>query len=162
MTYDCDSAADKTQPICENATGQVLVHATLGSRASAVFDLDGDGDLDVVTSDFNSEPQVLLSDLAEKKKGGVKWLAVELRGSGSNRDGLGALVRVTAGGRTQVQQHDGKSGYLSQSALPLYFGLGDAAAVEKVEVVWPSGKKQTVAGAEVKVNTMLTVTEPAG
>ncbi len=162
MTFDCDSAADKEQPVCKNATGQVLVHATLGSRSSAVFDLDQDGDLDVVTSDFNSVPQVLLSDLAEKKKAGLKWLAVELRGTASNRDGLGALVRVTAGGRTQTQQNDGKSGYLTQSALPLYFGLGDAEKVEKVEVTWPSGRKQTVPGEQVKVNTTLEITEPAG
>jgi hypothetical protein len=161
MTFECDSAADKAQPVCQNTTGEVLVHATLGSRSSAVFDLDGDGDLDVVTGDFNSAPQVLLSDLAEKKGTGLKWLAVELRGTASNRDGLGALVRVTAGGRTQTQQNDGKSGYLTQSALPLYFGLGDAAAVEKVEVLWPSGRKQTLPGEQVKVNATLEVVEPA-
>ena len=60
----------------------------------------------------------------------------------SNRNGLGATVRVRAGGRVYTKYNDGKSGYLSQSALPLYFGLGDAERIERVEVDWPSGRKQ--------------------
>ncbi len=159
MTFDC-AGADKALDLCKDATGTTEVLATLGSRASALFDLDRDGDLDIVTSDFNSEPQVFISDLAERKPG-LRWLEVELRGTRSNRDGLGALVKVTAGGKTQTRQQDGKSGYLSQSVMPLYFGLGDAAAVEKVEVVWPSGEKQTVPGSQVKVNSTLEVVEPA-
>jgi hypothetical protein len=83
-----------------------------------------------------------VSNLAERRK--VNFLQVRLQGGRSNRDGLGALVRVKAGGRTQVQAHDGKSGYLSQSALPLYFGLGEAASVERVEVTWPSGRTQVI------------------
>ena len=53
---------------------------------------------------------------------------------------------------------DGKSGYLSQSTLPLYFGLGDATAVTRIEVEWPSGVKQTVEGA---INQLVDVVEPA-
>ncbi|HVF60441.1 MAG TPA: CRTAC1 family protein [Thermoanaerobaculia bacterium] len=159
MTFDC-AGADRALDLCKDATGMTEVLATLGSRASALFDLDRDGDLDIVTSDFNSEPQVFISDLAERKPA-LRWLEVDLRGTRSNRDGLGALVKVTAGGRTQTRQQDGKSGYLSQSVMPLYFGLGDAAAVEKVEVVWPSGEKQTVPGSQVKVNSTLEVVEPA-
>ncbi len=158
MTLDCDGG-DKGSESCKGLTGKVVVEATLGSRSSALFDLDRDGDLDIVTNELNSPPQVLVSDLAQRQKN-LRWLEVKLRGTTSNRDGLGALVTVTAGGKTMVKQHDGKSGYLSQSAMPLYFGLGEAAQVEKVEVLWPAGRKQTVAGAEVKVNGTLEVVEP--
>jgi len=82
-----------------------------------------------------------------------------LRGARSNRGGLGAVVTVTAGGVTHTQVHDGKSGYLSQSLMPLYFGLGDAERVERVEVVWPSGQRQT-APSPVSVNGTLALQEP--
>ena len=114
--------------------------APLGSRAAAIFDLDGDGDLDIVTNDFNSAPQILVSDLAQRRQ--IHWIAISLAGGVSNRNGLGATVRVHAGGRAYTKYHDGKSGYLSQSALPLYFGLGDADRIDRIEVDWPSGKKQ--------------------
>ena len=64
-----------------------------------------------------------------------------LRGAG---DGLGAVVRVVSQDRVLTQSNDGKSGYLSHSSLPLYFGLGDAEAIERIEVLWPSGVTQTV------------------
>ena len=64
---------------------------------------------------------------------------------------------MKAGGRRYTQWNDGKSGYLSQSAMPLYFGLGDAAKVDAVEVTWPSGRKQTVTGP--KVNGLIQVVE---
>ena len=134
----------------------VTIRAARGSRSAVIFDLDGDGDLDVVTSEFNAAPMVLVSDLADRQ--GIRYLKVRLAGSASNRDGLGAVVRVTAGGRTYTQLHDGKSGYLSQSSMPLYFGLGAADSVERIEVRWPSGAEQTVPGP-IGVNTLLVVAE---
>ena len=107
-----------------------------------MFDLDDDGDLDIVTNDFNSEPQVLVSNLAQRKS--IRWIKVVLDGTVSNRDGLGAFVRVHAGRQVYTKYNDGKSGYLSQSALPLYFGLGDATKPDRIEVDWPSGHKQTL------------------
>ena len=71
--------------------------ATLGTRSSVMFDLDGDGDLDIVTNEFNSAPQVLVSNLAQRRP--VHWLGVALTGTASNRNGLGAAVRVRAGGQ---------------------------------------------------------------
>jgi hypothetical protein len=140
---DC-SGADQPHLLCKGRTGRVTVTGTLGTRTSVIFDLDGDGDLDIVTGELNAEPQVFVSDLAQKRK--PNFLQVRLDGRASNRNGLGALVRVTAGGKTYTQLHDGASGYLSHSILPLYFGLGGAARVDRVEVLWPSGRKQTVAG----------------
>jgi hypothetical protein len=134
-----------------------MVMAPKASRSSVVFDLDNDGALDIVTNDFNSEPQVLVSNLAQRKE--IHWLKVLLTGSKSNREGLGAIVRVTAAGQTYVKYNDGKSGYLSQSALPLYFGLGDSAKVDSVEVQWPSGQEQTVR-ENLKENQVLVIAEP--
>ena len=63
-----------------------------------------------------------------------------------------------AGGQTYTKVNDGKSGYLSQSALPLYFGLGDAERIERVEVDWPSGKKQ-IETSHLDANRVLRITE---
>jgi hypothetical protein len=67
-------------------------------------------------------------------------------------------VRVTAGAQSWTKNNDGKSGYLSQSVLPLYFGLGDATKVDRVEVTWPSGRKQVVTQG-LRVNDTLRITE---
>jgi hypothetical protein len=130
--------------------------APLASRSAAVFDLDNDGDLDIVVNDFNSAPQVLVSNLSERRT--IHWLKVKLVGTVSNRDGLGAFVRVTSAGRTLMKYNDGKSGYLSQSSLPLYFGLGDAPKIDRVEVDWPSGHKQVVT-QDLRENDILQITE---
>ena len=109
-----------------------------GTRSAVIFDVDGDGDLDIVTNEFNAAPMVLVSNLTEKTR--VHYLAVKLTGTTSNRDGLGAIVKVTAGGSTYTKVFDGNSGYLSHSLYPLYFGLGAAESVDGIEVLWPSGK----------------------
>ena len=142
-----------------NYTGprrDVTIRAARGSRSAVIFDLDDDGDLDIVTNEFNAAPMVLVSNLAERRS--VRHLSVKLVGTASNRGGFGAVVRVTAGGRTYTQQHDGKTGYLSQSLQPLYFGLGEADAVERIEVRWPSGRTQTISGP-LATNTRIEVTE---
>jgi cytochrome oxidase Cu insertion factor (SCO1/SenC/PrrC family) len=136
--------------------GPVTVWASRASRSSVVFDLDGDGDLDVVTNDYGDVPQVLVSDLAQR--GPVRFVTVRLQARGANRDGLGAVVALRAGGRTRTQALDGKSGYLAQSSLPLYFGLGEAASAEAVTVTWPGGKVQTVRGP-IRSGTRLVVRE---
>ena len=66
---------------CQGRTGRIAVMAPLGSRSAAIFGLDNDGDLDIVTNDFNSQPQVLMSDLAARKP--IRWLKVVLEGRGS-------------------------------------------------------------------------------
>ena len=144
------------QDPCKGQTGTITVMAPLASRSAAIFDLDNDGDLDIVTNDFNSAPQVLVSNLSERRR--IQWLKVKLIGTASNRDGLGATVRVTSAGRTLTKYHDGKSGYLSQSSLPLYFGLGDAQRVDRVEIDWPSGRKQAIT-QDLRMNDVLQIKE---
>jgi hypothetical protein len=152
---DC-SGEDKDHPLCQRRSGKLPVKEALSSRSSVLFDLDDDGDLDIVTLDMNDRPQVLVSNLSNKKP--IHFLKVKLIGTASNRDGLGATVKVQAGGRTFTQFHDGKSGYFGQSALPLYFGLAEAPKVDRVEVLWPSGRRQILTEG-LTVNGPLTVTE---
>ena len=142
---------------CAGQSGKIIAMAPRSSRSSVMFDLDDDGDLDIVTNDLNSEPQVFISDLAQRKR--IHWLKVVLVGTVSNRNGLGATVRVHAGGQTYMKYNDGKSGYLSQSALPLYFGLGDANKIDSIEVAWPSGRRQVLTTG-LEENRTLQITEP--
>jgi hypothetical protein len=134
----------------------VTVWGARASRSAVIFDLDGDGDLDVVTNEFNARPLVLVSNLAEKTR--VHYIAVKLTGTASNRDGVGAIVKVTAGGSTYTKVMDGSSGYLSHSVSPLYFGLGGAESVDAIEVTWPSGKTQKRSGP-IRMNGVLTLLE---
>jgi hypothetical protein len=155
FTLDC-SGADKKNPLCAEKTGLVTVMGSTSSRSSAAADFDDDGDLDIVTNEWSDHPQVLMSDLSQKKK--VNYLKIKLRGTASNRDGLGATIKVHSGPKVCTQYNDGKSGYLSQSSMPLYFGLDSASQVDRVEVLWPSGKRQALA-EKIPINTQLTITE---
>lgn len=143
--------------VCVGQRGKSIVMAPRSSRSSVIFDLDNDGDLDIVTNDFNSEPQVLVSDLAQRKR--IHWIKIVLEGTTSNRNGLGATVRVKAGDQTYTKYNDGKSGYLAQSALPLYFGLGEAEKIDRIEVAWPSGRHQIVETG-IGENQTLHIKEP--
>ncbi len=128
-----------------DANGTATMTATRGSRSSVILDIDGDGDLDIVTNEFNAAPQLLLSNLSTTKS--VHWLSLTLRGTRSNASALGARVTVTLpNGRKLVKVLDGQSGYLSHSVLPLYFGLGDADAATGAEIVWPSGVRELLTG----------------
>ena len=149
------SGKDKAHPDAKGATGRVEVWGARASRSSVIFDVDGDGDLDILTNEFNAAPMVLISNLTEKTS--VHYVAIKLTGTTSNRDGLGALVKVTAGGSTYTKVYDGDSGYLSHSLYPLYFGLGSADRVDKIEVQWPSGKTQTVQAT--KINSTIEIKE---
>ena len=154
---DC-SGADREHHQCAGREGSIRLIGTLGTRSSAIFDLDDDGDLDVVTNEFFAEPQVLISDLAGRRA--VSFVKVRLAGTRSNRDGLGARVIVRAGEDVYTRYHDGKSGYLSQSSLPMYFGLGDHEKIDSIEVRWPSGVDQTLTEG-LGINRLIEIEEPA-
>lgn len=150
------SGKDKGHRDAAGATGRVAIWGARGTRSAVIFDIDGDGDLDVVTNEFNTPPMVLVSNLTDRKQ--VRYLEVRLTGTTSNRNGLGAVVKVTAGGSTYTKVLDGNSGYLSHSVYPLYFGLGSAESVDSIEVAWPSGKTQSLK-APIKINSIVDVRE---
>jgi hypothetical protein len=85
---------------------------------------------------------------------------VQLEGVQSNRSGIGARVTVEAGGRAQVQEVRSGSGYASQPDLRLHFGIGDAEAVDRIQIQWPSGAAETVTG--VAANHVYLLREGAG
>lgn len=158
LWFELDCARD-SHTICQEtgAGGKVDVWGSVGSRTSAVFDLDNDGDLDIVTGEFNDRPMLLVSNLAERKPD-LRFFKIDLVGTTSNRDGLGAVVRVHADSLVQTRVYDGKSGYLSQSSYPLYFGLGDIDAVDRIDVIWPSGRRQSIAGP-IETNQLIEIVE---
>ncbi|MEX2157642.1 MAG: CRTAC1 family protein [Gemmatimonadales bacterium] len=172
FTLDCGEA-DALNPLCDACSQPQAIHmcrldgarqltmmGSLGTRAAIALDLDSDGDLDIVTNEFNGRPQVLVSDLAQRHPDRVHFLKVRLRGTRSNRDGLGARVTIVLpDGRRVLKVRDGKSGYLSQSDLPLYFGLADADHAAGIEVRWPSGRVQTVIGP-ITAGQTIDVVEP--
>ncbi len=152
---DCDGA-DREHIDCEDRTGRVAVWSAIGSRGSVIFDLDEDGDLDIVTNDFNSPPMVLVSNLTDRKS--VRYLKVRLTGTTSNRDALGAVVTVVTSEASYMKVNDGQSGYLSHSRAPLYFGLNESDEVSEIRCQWPSGSVQLIAGP-IDLNTTLEIVE---
>ena len=97
------SGKDKGHPDAAGATGRVAVWGARGTRSAVIFDLDGDGDLDIVTNEFNARADGARQQ-PDARRRGVRYLAVKLTGTTSNRNGLGAVVKVTAGG---IDLHEG-------------------------------------------------------
>ena len=131
------------------------VQALAWNRGAAFGDLDGDGRVDVVVSRIG-EPAAILRNTSDTKN---HYLAVRLRGTRSNRDGLGAMVAVTgASGRRQWNRATTAVGYGSSSDRTVFFGMGSDSVAASVEVAWPSGARQTE--RNVACDRYLTLVEP--
>lgn len=155
FTLDC-SGVDQGHIHCQDREGELAVWGATGSRSSVLFDLDNDGDLDVITNEFNDVPQVLISNLSEREEG-INYLKIKLKGEKSNRDGIGAKVMVKVGEQTYTKIMTGKSGYMSQSSFPLYFGLNSSSSVDEINIHWPSGIRQKLTNPEI--NGLLIIEE---
>jgi hypothetical protein len=114
-------------------------------RGSAFADIDGDGDLDAVITQINGAPLLLRNE----QELGHHWVRIRLEGVRSNRDAIGAWVRVRVGSQHLSRQVMAARGYLSQSELPVTFGLGRNTRVDEVLVIWPDGSKQGVENIQV-------------
>ncbi|MCU1328354.1 MAG: ASPIC/UnbV domain protein [Bryobacterales bacterium] len=108
------------------------------SRGMAAGDLDGDGRPEIIVVNMN-EPPALLKNLGPRGN----WIAFALEGKKSNRSAIGARVTVEADGRRQMQEVSSGGSYFSQNSTTLYFGLGKATKVDRLEIKWPSGETQT-------------------
>jgi hypothetical protein len=109
------------------------------ARGAAFADFDNDGFVDIVVAD-NGDPPALLHNSGAN---GNHFLNFRLVGSKSNRDAMGARIRVVAGGISQIREIAGGGSYLSQSELRANFGLGTVTSADLVELAWPSGFKQS-------------------
>jgi len=125
-------------------------------RGLALADVDQDGDLDAAVSNSDQQAVLLRNDGGNARH----HLRLRLSGTRSNRDGIGAKVTVTAGGKKLVEELRSGTSYLSQNELVLHFGLGSAAKAEKVEIRWPSGVTQVL--ADVAADRTHVVKEPTG
>ncbi len=137
-----------------SATSGDAFQAPLAARGAAVADLNNDGFPDIAVN-CRDAPAVLLRNHGNANN----WLVVELLGTRSNRDGIGAKARVVASpGREQVLMSSAAGSYLSSNDYRLHFGLGTAAEAEILEIEWPSGAVQRL--GPVAANQVLRVTEP--
>jgi enediyne biosynthesis protein E4 len=120
------------------------------NRGIGIADFDRDGRLDVVISELGEAPRLLRNVTSESNA----WLSLRLAGKASNRDAIGARVRVGS----QWNQMTSSLGYASSSVDAVHFGLGASDSAQSLEVLWPSGARQTV--PDVSVRKLVTVTEP--
>ena len=151
LFWNCGAASGATfVPVSEQKAGPDLFKPIVG-RGSAFADIDGDGDLDVVLTQVNGPPLLLRNDQDLKHH----WLRLKLVGTKSNRSAIGASIKLRAGGQTMTRQVMPTRSYLSQSELPVTFGLGAADHFDELEVTWPGGEKQTVKAARIDGETVI-------
>jgi enediyne biosynthesis protein E4 len=112
------------------------------SRGAAAADLYNDGRLSVVVNELHERPSLLAPEAVSQNH----WIGIQLIGTRSNRDGLGARVEIESAGLRQIDEVRSGGSYLSQSDLRLHFGLGTATRADLVTVHWPSGTVDTVRG----------------
>ena len=125
----------------------------LSSRGAGFDDLDNDGDIDVVIMNSRREPTILRNDSPSKGH----WIQVRLRGTKSNRNGVGAQVRVVAGDLTLLDEVHSGRGYQSHYGMRLHFGLGNREKIDRIEVRWIGGRMDVF--KDVIVDRLVTLTE---
>jgi hypothetical protein len=126
------------------------------SRSLSAADIDNDGDLDLLIGNVGQTADLLRNDGGNNNNS----LSIRTVGSKSNRDGIGARLKLTIAGKVLLQEVRAGSSYLSQSDLRVHFGMGKAPRAERLEIRWPSGAVEML--KDVEANQILTVTEGRG
>ena len=126
------------------------------SRGAAVGDFDNDGDLDILVNNCGQTPQLLRNDGGNANR----WLEILLVGTKSNRDAVGARVKVTVGDLVLYDQRKGGMSYQSAQDPRLHFGLGQRSMVDLIEIMWPSGS--TTKLSKIKADQIIAIKEGAG
>jgi hypothetical protein len=121
-------------------------------RGLAVLDADGNGSLDILLRNYRMESRLL-----KARPSAGHWISLELEGTRSNRDAVGAKVRLRTGDTWQTRVVSTGTGYLSASSLRQHFGIGAATQVDEVIIEWPSGARSTL--LDLEADKLHTVTE---
>jgi hypothetical protein len=124
------------------------------ARGACFADYDNDGKVDAFLVNLGAKG-TLVHNVSENTG---HWLAIKLRGTKSNRNGIGARIEVSAGGKRWTAERVASSGYLSQDDDRVHFGIGAAESIDKIQIRWPSGREQTL--EKQVVDRVITVEEP--
>ena len=135
-------------------SGDIFHDAWVG-RGMAIGDINNDGRIDAVVTTNGGPAHIILNETATQNH----WITLHLTGHKSNRDGIGAVVKLTTAHGSQWVMATTSSGYLSASDPRVHFGMGDSAVADSIEIDWPSGIVQTL--KDVKGDQQLQVDEPA-
>ena len=134
-------------------SGKYFLKELVG-RGACFGDYDNDGDIDGYIVNLNDRGSFLRNNKGNQNN----WISLNLIGTSSNRDGIGARIKLTAGGKVYSAQKKSTTGYLSQNDPRIHFGLAKNEMVDKIEIKWPSGIIQVL--ENIKVNQILPVKEP--
>jgi hypothetical protein len=164
---DLTESSRQHDTMFENQGGKTFIDATekMGldfafvgyQRGSAFVDLNNDGFMDLVVTSLGQKPRILMNNALVKNH----WIMFELRGHKSNRDGIGATIKVTTGSGRMLYNHVTTSvGFMSSSDRRVHFGLGAETKIERVEIRWPSGIVQRL--EHPAADRIVKVEEPTG
>ena len=145
-------ANGKFSDISENAGAGLLERHS--ARGAAFGDYDNDGLVEVLINNQNETPSLL----KQTSRPSGHWILLKLVGTRSNRSALGAKVKLTAGGHSQIDEVRSGGSYLSQNDLRLHFGLGTAARADRIEIAWPSGARQVL--EDLAADRVVAIEEP--
>jgi hypothetical protein len=128
--------------------------ASRSARSAAVADFDGDGRLEIVTNNFNDKPYFFANRFPRQN-----YIEFRLTGTQSNRDAIGALIKLWIGKAALVRQLNPVGGYLAESSKVVHFGLGDHGKIDSAVVRWPRGTVQTISNP--RINSIIPLVEPS-
>ena len=148
-----ENLGDGTFKDVSTESGKYFLNEFVG-RGACFGDYDNDGDIDGYIVNLDDRGAFLRNNKGNQNN----WITLSLIGTKSNRDGIGAIIKLTSGGKIQTNQKKSTTGYLSQNDPRMHFGLVKNEIVDKIEIRWPSGKIQLL--ENIKANQILTVKEP--